>query len=116
MIEGVRRSNYDALVRSVFHRPSHFATESLVKVIEQKFQSRKWKKGVLRTLRGTVGHSVADLLERVPHPTLVIWGSDDQVISDVAGSMKAANRLLKGRRFLNKESRPMLFKVGAARG
>jgi abhydrolase domain-containing protein 6 len=97
VVEGVRRSDYDSLVGSVFHRRNHFATESLVVAIEQKFQSRKWKKGVLRTLRGTVGHSVSDLLERVPHPTLVIWGSDDRIISDVAGSMKAAGRLIKGR-------------------
>jgi pimeloyl-ACP methyl ester carboxylesterase len=96
MMDGVRRSDYDSLVRSVFHR-SHFATDSLVGVIEQKFQSRKWKKGVLRTLRGTVGHSVANLLEVVPHPTLVIWGSDDHVISDVPGSIRAADRLIKGR-------------------
>jgi len=96
MIEGVRRSQYDTLVKSVFHR-SHFAIEALVGAIEKKFASRRWKKGVLRTLRGTVGHSVAPLLERVPHPTLVIWGSDDKVISDVAGSMKAADRLIKGR-------------------
>jgi abhydrolase domain-containing protein 6 len=97
VMDGVRRSDYDSLVKSVFHRRSHSATESLVGAIEQKFQSRKWKKGILKTLRGTVGHSVADLLDQVPHPTLVIWGSDDRVISDVAGSIRAAERLLKGR-------------------
>lgn len=97
MMEGVRRSDYNSLVGSVFHRRSHFATESLVGAIEQKFQSRKWKKGVLKTLRGTVGHSVTGLLEQVPHPTLIIWGSDDRVLSDVPGSMRAAERLIKGR-------------------
>ena len=97
MMDGVRRSDYESIVKSVFHKRSHFATDSLVGVIEEKFQSRKWKKGVLRTLRGTVGHSVADLLEVVPHPTLLIWGSDDRVISDVAGSIRAAERLIKGR-------------------
>src|SRR4051812_6944755 len=96
MIEGVRRSQYDKLVGSVFHR-SHFASDSLIGAFEEKFQNRKWKKGVLRTLRGTVGHSVNHLLEQVPHPTLLIWGSDDRVISDVAGSMRAADRMLKSR-------------------
>ncbi len=99
VIEGVRRSQYDTLVQSVFHR-SHFASDMLVDAIEAKFQSRKWKKGVLRTLRGTVGHSVAPLLDRVPHPTLLIWGSDDRVISDVAGSIRAADRLLKARQIV----------------
>ena len=44
-----------------------------------------------------MGHSVNPLLEQVPHPTLLIWGSDDRVISDVAGSMRAADRMLKSR-------------------
>ena len=97
MMEGVRRSDYDALVKSVFHRQSHSAADSLAEAIERKFQSRKWKKGVLRTLRGTVGHSVAGLLGQVQQPTLLIWGSDDRVISDVAGSIRAAGQLFRGR-------------------
>ncbi len=96
MMEGVRRSQYDTLVKSVFHR-NQFATEELVTMIGKKFQNREWKKGVLRTLRGTVGHSVADLLDRIPHPTLAIWGADDHVISDVVGSINAAERILKVR-------------------
>lgn len=96
MIEGVRRSQYDTLVKSVFHRP-HFASDSLVGAIEEKFQNRRWKKGVLKTLRGTVGHSVSGLLEHTSHPTLLIWGSDDRVISDVAGSIRAADRMLRAR-------------------
>jgi pimeloyl-ACP methyl ester carboxylesterase len=94
VMEGVRRSQYDKLVESVFKRP-HFATDELIGAIEQKFQDRRWKKGVLRTLRGTVGHSVADLLEKVPHPALVIWGADDRIISDVRGSIRAADRMLR---------------------
>jgi pimeloyl-ACP methyl ester carboxylesterase len=96
MMEGVRRSQYDSLVRSVFHR-GHFASDELIAVIERKFQDRKWKKGVLRTLRGTVGHSVAPLLAKVPQPTLIIWGENDHVISDIAGSIRAAEQMLKVR-------------------
>jgi pimeloyl-ACP methyl ester carboxylesterase len=96
VVEGVRRSNYNSLVRSVFHR-DHFATEDLVGAIEQKFQDRRWKKGVVRTLRGTVGHSVAALLPKVAQPALVIWGADDRVLSDVAGSIRSAQRLLRSR-------------------
>ena len=96
MMEGVKRSQYDTLVKSVFHR-DHFASEELIAAIAHKFQDRKWKKGVLRTLRGTVGHSVAPLLERIPHPTLLIWGAEDKVLSDVAGSVRAAERILKVR-------------------
>jgi len=94
MIEGVRRSNYEALVKAAFFRP-HFASEDLVCAFERKFQNRKWKKGVVRTLRGTVGHSVAELLPLVPHPTLVIWGANDSVLSDVRGAIQAADQLLR---------------------
>ncbi|MBX6312561.1 MAG: alpha/beta fold hydrolase [Isosphaeraceae bacterium] len=96
MMEGVRRSQYDTLVKSVFHS-KRFATEELVDAIGRKFQDRKWKKGVLRTLRGTIGHSVAPLLERVPHPCLVIWGAEDKVIADIPGSIRAADRMLRVR-------------------
>lgn len=96
MIEGVRRSNYDSLVNSVFHR-SHFASASFIEGIEHKFQNRKWKKGVLRTLRGTLGHSVAPLLDRVSNPTLLIWGENDRVLSDVAGSVRAGEQILQVR-------------------
>ncbi len=92
MMEGVKRSQYDTLVNSVFYRGG-FASEDLIEAIERKFQNRKWKKGVLRTLRGTVGHSVAPLLEQVTQPTLLIWGDNDHVLSDVAGSIHAAQRM-----------------------
>ena len=96
VIEGVRRSQYDTLVNSVFHC-DHFASDELIEAIELKFNNRKWKKGVLKTLRGTLGNSVAPLLEQVSQPSLVIWGEHDHVISDVAGSVRAATRIRKVR-------------------
>jgi pimeloyl-ACP methyl ester carboxylesterase len=92
VIEGVKRTQYDSLVKSVFHK-AHFASEELVAAIERKFRNREWKKGVLRTLRGTLGHSVAPLLPQVTHPTLLIWGDQDRVISDVAGSVRSAEQI-----------------------
>ena len=92
IVEGVRRSRYDTLVESVFHS-KRFATAGLVDTVASKLQNRRWKKGALRTLRGTVGHSVAGLLEQVPHPCLAIWGAEDDVISDVPGSIRAASRI-----------------------
>jgi abhydrolase domain-containing protein 6 len=94
MMEGVRRSQYDTLVQSVFHQ-HRFASEPLIEAIERKFQNRTWKKGVLRTLRGTVGHSVAPLLEKIANPTLMIWGAEDRVLADVPGSIRSADRMLR---------------------
>jgi pimeloyl-ACP methyl ester carboxylesterase len=96
VIEGVRRSDHAALVRSVFHH-GHFASEGLVQTIRRLFANRRWKLGVLRTLRGTAGHSVAPVLEAVPHPTLIIWGAADRILSDVPGSIRAAARLRRVR-------------------
>ena len=92
MIEGVRRSNYDALTRSVFFH-GHFASDELVRAFTRKFQDRRWKLGVIKTLRGTVGHSVADLLPRVGSPSLIVWGAEDRILSDVPGSIRAAGRI-----------------------
>jgi abhydrolase domain-containing protein 6 len=96
MMDGVRRSNYRSLVNSVFYR-EHFASNELVLAFERKFQDRRWKQGLLRTLRGSVGHSVQPLLALVPHPTLVIWGANDRVLSDVPGAIIAAERIVKVR-------------------
>jgi pimeloyl-ACP methyl ester carboxylesterase len=92
VVEGVRRSNYEALIRSVFFH-GHFASDDLVQAFRRKFQDRRWKLGLIRTLRGTVGHSVAPLLSRIEAPTLVIWGTDDRILSDVPGAIRAAARM-----------------------
>ncbi len=89
VMEGVRRADYGSLVGSVF-RHRRFASDELVEALARKFADRKWKSGVLRTLRGTMGHSVAPLLALVPHPCLLIWGADDRVIADVPGAVRAA--------------------------
>lgn len=92
MIEGVRRANYEALCKSVFF-DGHFASDGLVQAFRRKFQDRRWKQGLVRTLRGTVGHSVAPLLARVEAPTLVIWGAEDRILSDIPGAIRAADRM-----------------------
>jgi pimeloyl-ACP methyl ester carboxylesterase len=92
VIEGVKRSDYDKLVRSVFFR-SPFASADLVAAMHRKFQDRKWKKGVLRTLRGTLGNSVTNLLPQIAQPVLVIWGASDRVLSDVPAAIRAAEQI-----------------------
>jgi abhydrolase domain-containing protein 6 len=92
MIDGIRRSNYEALIKSVFFH-GHFASEELVWAFHRKFQDRRWKLGVIKTLRGTLGHSVASLLPEIEAPTLAIWGGDDHILSDVPGAIRAAARI-----------------------
>lgn len=92
VLDGVRRSRSDTLVNSVFHR-RHGSADELADTIGAKFQDRLWKKGVLRTLRGTVGHSVEARLPDLRPPTLVLWGDEDRILSDVPGSVRAAARI-----------------------
>jgi abhydrolase domain-containing protein 6 len=92
MIEGIRRSDHEAMIKSVFFH-GHFATDELVQAFRRKFQDRRWKLGLLRTLRGTLGHSVAPLLPHVEAPALIIWGADDRILSDLPGSIRAASRM-----------------------
>lgn len=92
VMDGVRRSDYRALIGSVFYNGG-FVTDDLVEAFRRKFEDRRWRLGVLRTLRGTVGHSVAEYLPRIEAPTLAIWGADDRILSDVAGSIRAAARI-----------------------
>ncbi len=94
IIEGVSRCNYDSLVRSAFHR-GRFASDELVGAFRRKFQDRRWKKGVLRTIRGTVGHSVAPLLPLVSQPVLLIWGADDRVLADLPGAIRAGEQICR---------------------
>ncbi len=92
VVAGVRRGSYDALVASVFHEARH-ADRRLIAAFEEKFRNRRWKKGVLRTLRGTIGHDVAPLLPSLTAPTLVVWGAEDRILSDVPGSIRVAARI-----------------------
>ncbi len=99
VIEGVRRGDYDKLVRSVFHQ-GRFASEDLVEAFERKFEDRRWKKGVVRVLKGTVGHSSAEFLPRVTSESLLIWGANDRVLTDVAGSIRAAGQMPRSRQIV----------------
>jgi pimeloyl-ACP methyl ester carboxylesterase len=96
VIEGISRGNYEGLVGSVFHR-GRFASEELVGAFRRKFQDRRWKKGVLRTIRGTLGHSVSSLLPLVSQPVLLIWGADDRVLTDLPGAIRAGEGIRRAR-------------------
>jgi abhydrolase domain-containing protein 6 len=42
---------------------------------------RKWRTGVIRTVRGTIGHSVRETLARLTQPTLLFMGEHDRIVS-----------------------------------
>ena len=92
-MEGVRRSQYDTLVKSVFHQ-GRFASDGLVEAFERKFLRPQVEErraanatGDDRDTRSTT------CCTAYSQPSLVIWGADDQVLSDVAGSIRAAEQM-----------------------
>ena len=95
IVEGVRRSDLTAVVGSVFHS-RRFASPELVKHYQQRLQNRRWRTGLLRTIRGTMGHSVRDRLADVTQPTLLVVGAEDKIVDPVQ-SLAAGRSLRLGR-------------------
>jgi pimeloyl-ACP methyl ester carboxylesterase len=91
VVEGVRRNDPLSLVTSVFHDPRR-ADPGLLAYYQTQFGNRRWKTGLLRTIRGTSAHRVRDLLPRITCPTLLVVGAEDRIVDPV--QVVAAARLL----------------------
>ncbi|GBD35835.1 Lipase 3 [bacterium HR36] len=79
VVEGVRHSDMESLLRSIFHDPRH-VDQQMLAYLRERMQQREWKKGLLRTVRGTAQHCVRDQLARVRCPTLVVCGEQDKIV------------------------------------
>jgi pimeloyl-ACP methyl ester carboxylesterase len=95
VVEGMRRADPGAVVRSVFHDPRH-ADPGLVSYYRRQFASRRWRTGLLRTVCGTKDHRVRGLLSQVSQPALLVVGAEDRVV-DPAESAEAVKLLPRGR-------------------
>lgn len=78
IMEGVIGRDAYAMVKSVFHKP-RLADRELLRYYKSKFVSRKWKTGFLKTVRGTLDHSVRERLKDVKSPTLLVTASGDKI-------------------------------------
>jgi pimeloyl-ACP methyl ester carboxylesterase len=79
IVDGVRRNDMRAMVDSVFYDP-RLADRDVVRYYQEAFTDRRWRLGLLRTIRGTMDHTVRDLLPRVTQPVLLISGEDDRIV------------------------------------
>ena len=95
IIEGVRRSDLSTVVRTVFRNPGR-ADPDLLAYYQQRFANRRWRSGLLRTIRGTMAHRVRDRLAQVAQPTLLVVGSEDRIV-DPRQAMEAAALLPHGK-------------------
>jgi pimeloyl-ACP methyl ester carboxylesterase len=94
LIEGVRSSDVGALVNSVVWDPRRM-DPALLTYYRRQFANRRWRLGLLHTVRGTRHHCVRDRLAQVPHPTLLISGREDRIV-DPRSAAEAARLLRRG--------------------
>lgn len=80
IVEGVRRNDMRAIVNSVFYDP-RCADPNLLTYYKAKFSNRRWRTGLLRTIRGTTEHCVRDRLAELTQPTLLVTGREDRIVS-----------------------------------
>ncbi len=95
VVEGVRRNDLKSLVDSVFSDTRH-ADPVMLAYYQQKFTNRRWRSGLMRTIRGTMHHRVADSLPRVTQKALVVVGDADRIV-DATQTRQMAERLPQGR-------------------
>jgi pimeloyl-ACP methyl ester carboxylesterase len=95
IVEGVRAGDMKSVVDSVF-QSRRFSNSQLQEYYELKLKNKRWRKGLLRTIRGTMGHNVRQRLAQVTQPTLLVVGKQDRIV-DPGQSIEAGRRLQYGR-------------------
>lgn len=91
--DGVTGDAY-RLVRSVFHKPK-FVDRDVLRFYKRQMDDNRWKKGLLRTVRGTMDSVVRGKLKELKPLTLLVTGSEDK-ICDPTTAAEAAKELLNG--------------------
>jgi pimeloyl-ACP methyl ester carboxylesterase len=94
IVEGVRRNDLKALVDSVFYNP-RVLDSRVLSYYQRQFTNRRWRLGLLRTIRGTMDHCVRDHLGLIGQPTLLISGHEDRIVRP-AGVAEAARLMPQG--------------------
>jgi pimeloyl-ACP methyl ester carboxylesterase len=98
IMAGVKSHDHRKLIASVFHKPKHVDREML-RYYQGKFQSRRWKMGMIKTVKGTNDHVVRTRLRELGMPTLMIAGQDDKIVCPREG--ESASRELPHGHFLS---------------
>jgi pimeloyl-ACP methyl ester carboxylesterase len=94
IVDGVLRNDPRTIVQSVFYDP-HRADPRLLLYYQRQFANRRWRLGLMRTIRGTLDHCVRDRLPKLPQPTLLVSGREDRIV-DPRHAAGAARLLPQG--------------------
>ncbi len=79
VVEGLRRNDLHGIIDSVFFNPRQMEPD-LEGYYSRQFANRRWRAGLLRTIRGTMEHSVRPRLSQVTQPTLLVSGQNDRIV------------------------------------
>jgi pimeloyl-ACP methyl ester carboxylesterase len=91
IVAGVRRGDMESVVSSVFF-DRRFVRRECVHHYQTQVKIRRWKSGLIRTIRGTIGHTVRERVRQLQTPTLFVIGKDDKII-DADSSTDAARTI-----------------------
>ncbi|MEZ6140598.1 MAG: alpha/beta hydrolase [Zavarzinella sp.] len=94
IMDGVRKNDYNQIIKSVFYTPRK-ADSNLLKYYKRCFESRRWKMGLIRTVKGTNDHTVRPSMKLMHCPTLLIGGREDKIVDPMEGE-RAAQDLPNG--------------------
>jgi pimeloyl-ACP methyl ester carboxylesterase len=97
IMDAVKWHDTYKLVRSVFHK-TRMVDRDMVTYYKASMQSRKWKQGMLRTVRGTLEHTVRVRMKDVQAMTLLVTGTEDKICDPKMAEIAA--RDLKNGHFL----------------
>jgi pimeloyl-ACP methyl ester carboxylesterase len=89
VVEGVRRGNTQAVVRSVFYRDVN-TNSPITDYFRGRFADRRWRSGLLRTVQGTKNHSIRTRLADLACPTLLVVGANDRIVDPTESQTAAA--------------------------
>jgi pimeloyl-ACP methyl ester carboxylesterase len=93
--QGLRHKNPRTLAKTILRDVGH-ADPGLFDYYGNRFRNRRWRRGLLQTIRGTLNYRVRDRLPRIAQPTLVVVGTDDRIV-DPQETITAARLLPRGR-------------------
>jgi pimeloyl-ACP methyl ester carboxylesterase len=79
IMEGIGGRGANAMVKSVFYSPWKNVDPEVLEYYKGRFDSKRWKLGFIKTVRGTLEHTVRDKLKEMQCPTLVVTGEEDKV-------------------------------------
>ncbi len=88
IMDGVRRSDYQAIIKAVFHKPRR-ADRNMLLYYKKCFEDRKWKLSLVRTVRGTNDHVVRPQMKNMKMPVLLLGAKEDRIVDPMEGERAA---------------------------